>query len=111
MDVHIDMTEQLNNLAESLAQNTMYQAICRGDPNSLAKLQREGSKTISVDLRKETPLGQRQVESLLSFMVSNETEKELEDAEGDNIVYDALGEHRILGLAKKKQKKSRILGY
>jgi hypothetical protein len=28
----------------------------------------------------------------------------MEDAEGDNVIYDGLGEHRILGKAKKKKK-------
>lgn len=111
MDAHIDMTEQMNDLAERLARDTMYQAICNGDPKALARLQREGSKTITIDPRRETPFGQRQVESLLSFMVSEEIERALEDAEGDNVVYDALGEHRVLGRAKKKKKKSRVMNY
>ena len=54
---------------------------------------------------RETPFGERQVESFLRFMISAEIEREFEDAEGDNIVYDALGSHRILGKAKKKKKK------
>lgn len=111
MDAHIDMTESMNDLAERLARDTMYQAICNGNPAAMAKLQREGSVQTTIDLRREAPLGQRQVESLLSFMVSPSTEKALEDAEGDNVVYDALGEHRILGRAKKKSKKSRVMKY
>ncbi len=51
-------------------------------------------------------LGPQQVESLLAFMVEAPIERELENAERDNIVYDGLGEHRILG-KKKKKKKSR----
>ena len=54
---------------------------------------------------RETPFGERQVESFLRFMVSQEIEREFEDAVADNIVYDSLGEHRILGKAKKKKKK------
>jgi len=113
MDAHIDMTEHMNDLAERLARDTMYQAICNGDPRALARLQREGSVKATIDLRREAPLGQRQVESLLSFMVSEEVERSLEDAEGDNKVYDALGEHRILGKCKPKKgtKKSRVMGY
>jgi hypothetical protein len=105
MDAHIDMTEQMNSLAERLAQDTMYRAVCQGDPSALARLQRQGSVQTTIDLRKETPLGQRQVESLLSFMVSETTERAMEDAERDNIVYDGLGEHRILGRVKKNKKK------
>lgn len=106
MDAHIDMHESTTELADRLARDTMFRAICEGDPQALAKVQREGSATVSVDLRKEAPLGQRQVESLLCFVVSENTERALEDAERDNIVYDGLGEHRILGKKKKKKKKA-----
>ena len=102
VDKHIDIEESMNDIAERLARDTMYHAICHGDPRAMARLEKEGSTTVAIDLRKEAPLGQRQVESLLCFMVSEEVERELEDAERDNIVYDALGEHRILGAAKKK---------
>jgi hypothetical protein len=44
----------------------------------------------------------------LRFMVPREIERALEDAEGDNKVYDALGEHRILGRPRGKNK-GRIL--
>jgi len=49
-------------------------------------------------------LGPQQVESLLAFMVEDSLERALENAERDNIVYDGLGEHRILGKHKKKKK-------
>ena len=110
MDAHIDMVESTTELADRLARDTMFRAICEGDPTAMARLQKEGSTTIPIDLRREAPLGQRQVESLLCFMVSPELEKALEDAEGDNVVYDGLGEHRILG-KKKKKKKSRMVSY
>lgn len=100
MDVHIDVTEGPGELAERLAQESMYQAICTGNPRAMARLQKEGSAETTIDLRREAPVGQRQVESLLRFMVSKETERGIEDAEGDNIVYDGLGEHRILGKKK-----------
>ena len=48
-------------------------------------------------------LGPQQVESLLAFRVEAPTERALENAERDNIVYDGLGEHRILGKKKKKR--------
>ena len=100
MDAHIDVTESPGELAERLAQDAMYQAICTGNPRAMARLQKEGSVETILDLRREAPVGQRQVESLLRFMVSKETERDMEDAEGDNIVYDGLGEHRVLGKKK-----------
>jgi hypothetical protein len=111
MDAHIDLQESTTELADRLARDTMFRAICEGDSQAMARLQQEGSTTVTIDLRRETPLGQRQVESLLCFMVSKETQREMEDAELDNIVYDGLGEHRILGKKKKKKKKSRSVPY
>ena len=111
MDAHIDIQESTTELAERLAQNTLFQAVCEGNPSAMARIQREGSTTVSIDLRREIPFGQRQVESLLCFMVSDSAEKALEDAEGDNVVYDGLGEHRVLGKKKKKKKKSRTMSY
>lgn len=111
MDAHIDMTQEVHDLVERLSRSVAYRAICQGDSSALAKLQREGSVKTTIDLQREVPLGQRQVESLLSFMVSPDTERALENAERDNLVYDALGEHRILGRAKKKSKKSRRIDY
>jgi hypothetical protein len=111
MDAHIDMTESTTELADRLARDTMYRAICDGDPAAMARLQKEGSATVSIDLRREAPLGQRQVESLLCFMVSPDVDRAMEDAEGDNVVYDGLGEHRILGKKKGKKKTSRKMGY
>jgi len=105
VDAHIDMEESTSDIAERLARDTMFRAICNGDARAMARLQQEGSVTLNVDPRREAPLGQRQVESLLCFMVSRETEIEIEDAERDNIVYDGLGDHRILGKKKKKKKK------
>lgn len=63
-----------------------------------------------VTMREGTPPGEefgpRQVESLLSFVVEPDVERTLEDTERDNIVYAALGEHRILG--KRKEKKGGV---
>ena len=109
MDAHIDMQESTSDLAERLARDTMFRAICEGDPSAMRRLEKQGSAQIPIDLRRETPLGQRQVESLLCFMVSHEIDQDMDEAEGDNIVYDGLGEHRILG--RKKKKKSRTISY
>jgi hypothetical protein len=102
MDAHIDMQESTKDLAERLAQDSLFQAICDGDTRAMSRIQRDGSRQVSVDMRKEVPLGQRQVESLLRFIVSDSTKRDMEDAERDNIVYDGLGEHRLLGRKKKK---------
>ncbi len=110
MDAHIDMNESTSELADRLARDSMFRAICGGEPRSMHKLQQAGSVTAHIDMKREAPLGQRQVESLLCFMISSDIERDLEDAEGDNVVYDGLGEHRILG-KKKKKKKSRIQSY
>lgn len=75
----------------------------------MLRLEKQGGVKITVDPQRKDPLGQRQVESLLCFMVSEETERALEDAGADNIVYDGLGEHRILGRAKKNNKRTRVL--
>ncbi len=57
----------------------------------------------------EKELGEAQVQSLLAFRVNPDTEENLENAERDNIVYDGLGEHRVLG-KKKKKKRTPIYG-
>lgn len=108
MHIHQDAEETTRSIAERLARDTMFQAICNGDIKAMSRLEKQGSIQIPVDLRRETPLGQRQVESLLRFMVSRDIEYALEDAEGDNKVYDALGDHRILG-KKKRKPASRIM--
>ena len=66
----------------------------------------EGETVLEADT-----LGPQQVESLLAFMVEYSTERALENAERDNIVYDALGEHRILGKHKKKKKSRPTTSY
>ncbi len=58
--------------------------------------------------RKDNNFGPCQVKSFLHFMFEGQ-ERQFEDAEADNIVYEALGEHRILGKAKKKKKKKQTL--
>lgn len=65
---------------------------------------------IHIDDKKATPwekLGPAQRESLLAFVIATDIEDAMSHAEGDNIVYDALGEHRILGPHRKV--KGRIL--
>ncbi len=52
-------------------------------------------------------LAPQQVESLLAFLVEDPTQRDMENVERDNIVYDALGDHRILGKHKKKKKKKK----
>jgi hypothetical protein len=59
---------------------------------------------IHLDDSKATPwdrIGPAQRESLLAFIVSTEIEDAMSHAEADHKVYDALGEHRILGESKR----------
>ena len=106
MDAHINIVEKKDNPAEQLAKEIMYQAICNGNPVAMSRLQKEGGVETVIDLRRDAPVGQRQVESLLRFVVSSDLERSMEDAEGDQIVYDGLGEHRILG-TKRRQAQGR----
>lgn len=55
-------------------------------------------------------LGPRQVESLLQFLINDSIERKLNIAERNNIVYDGLGEHRILGKKKKKKSNTSLYG-
>lgn len=118
MDAHLDMEELTKGIFEQRAQKLMYKAIVTGDLIAMAKLEKEGTVAGTKSMeqcarenaikRQEIFLGTRQVESLLRFMVSRELLYEMEDAEADNLVYDKLGEHRILG---KKKTKKRTVSY
>jgi hypothetical protein len=109
--IHLDLEEDIRELLESRAQSTVFRAICGGDPKALEELHRsESGVPLRVDSYAKVDAGPRQVESLLRFMVEGELERALEDAEADNVVYEQLGEHRILGRAKKK-KKGKSRGY
>lgn len=103
-NAHLDMDSDVRDLIENLDRNTAYRAICHGDPHAMARLQKNGSATITVG-NEGTPQGERQVESLLRFIVDRPLLYAMEDAEADNKMYDHLGEHRILGKHKKKKGK------
>ena len=65
-----------------------------------------GYAHIRIEDKQATPwdrIGPAQRESLLVFIVSTEIQDAFAHAEGDNIVYDALGSHRILGESKKRK--------
>ncbi len=115
MDLHLDMNTEIQNLIKAQEDSLAFRAICQGDKAAMAKLRNHsdaGSAQVlekAVRERKDTPFGQAQVQSFLRFMVSNETTLALEDAERDNMVYDALGDHRVLG--KPKKKKRRVVSY
>ncbi len=115
MDLHIDMNTEVQNLIRAQEESLAFRAICQGDKAAMAKLRNRsdaGSAQVlekAVRERKDTPFGQAQVESFLRFMVSRETTRDIEDVGRDNLVYDALGEHRVLGKAKKK--KRRVVSY
>lgn len=116
MDAHLDMEELTKDISERRATELMHRAICTGEPVAMAELQGQGiDRQVSAMAkcaaensmkRREALLGTDQVESLLRFMVSRETQYEMEDALADNNIYDRLGEHRILGKKKKKKVKT-----
>ncbi len=115
MDAHLDMEALTREITQRRELELMYQAICTGEPVAMAKLQQEGSvgpSSFSMSKcarenalkRQSALLGTRQVESLLRFMVSREVQYQMEDAEGDQKIYDSLGSHRILGQKKKSMR-------
>lgn len=115
MDAHLDMEELTREISQRRATELMYRAICTGEPIAMTKLQQKGSVGSSSSSmykcaqenamkRREVLLGTNQVESLLRFMVSREVQYQMEDAEGDNKIYDSLGNHRILGKKKKSMR-------
>lgn len=88
--------QRQNRIAHVQHQNQRAQSRSRAD----LRITINGETVPNADL-----LGARQVESLLSFIVEDSTERALNTAELDNRTYDGLGEHRILGRNKKKKKK------
>lgn len=84
--------------------NELVGQIQRGQPNPTPT--GTGYTHIRIEDKQATPwdrIGPAQRESLLAFIVSPKTDNELAHADGDNIVYDALGSHRILGESKKRK--------
>lgn len=104
-NVHIDMEEEIKELLAQRENDTVFQAVVNGDPAAQAKLREERSTAVRIDLKRDIPFETRQVESFLRFMDAG-LEKEMELAEMDNVVYDGLGTHRILGKKKNKKKKT-----
>jgi hypothetical protein len=107
MDKHIDMNPEIQRILVSRAQDVVYRAIVEGNPNAMLQLQHDNQavvgKVLAKARRERKDPGPAQVQSFLRFVVDRATERQMEDAEADNVVYDALGEHRILG-KKRKQK-------
>ena len=107
---YIDMNEDIQKMLVKRQSNNEWMAIVQGDRRALAELQNTPPKRyeeLSLKIaaeRKGPEFGPRQTESFLHFVFEGK-ERQIEDAEADNIVYEALGEHRILGKAKKKKKK------
>ncbi len=104
-NTHFNMDQIIKDIQVSRGKLAMLQAVCEGDARALKIVQEEGSVKIRVDVEKEIPIGTRQVESLLRFSLERNVERAIEDALADHIVYDQLGEHRILGRAKKPKRK------
>ncbi len=106
-NTHIDMEEEIKELVAKREGDVVYKAVIDGDAAAQARLRQERSTTLIINPNRDVPFETRQVESFLRFM-SEGLENEMESAEMDNIVYDGLGNHRILGKKKKKKKK---MGY
>ena len=100
--VHIDLEQDVKSLLEKRENDLAFRAICEGEEEAMSALQNKGSLALG-KIEEEASLGATQVQSLLRFCIEREIERAFEEAEGDNIVYDGLGEHRILGKAKKKK--------
>ncbi len=98
---HLDMETLVKQVEEGRQSDLAYRAICLGDPAALKRLEDQARDHLSIDALKDPDFGPRQVESFLRIM-DRELDEELELAEMDNIVYDSLGEHRILGQRKSK---------
>ena len=108
---HIDMNQVIQDEITDPKNSLEHRAICYGDPDDLKQLSSKGSMQLTISPNKEVPSGPRQVESLLRFVVSKEVERAMEDTVADNIVYNQLGEHRILGKMKNKKKNRMPAGY
>jgi len=108
INAHIDIQsiiqEEIQKRRETMlghVQQVNHSKKVRENPNF--KVVAEGETVPSMD-----ELGPQQVESLLTFVVEDSVERALTTTELDNIVYDGLGDHRILGRAKKKKKKTTL---
>ncbi len=103
-NIHINMDEEIRELLSRRENDIVFRAVVLGDPAAHAKLKQERSTVLSVNVSRDIPFETRQVESFLRFM-DERLEVDMELAEMDNVVYDGLGEHRILGKKKRKKKK------
>jgi hypothetical protein len=103
---HLNLEEDVRRLVEAQEGDLAFRAICQGDQEALRELSTKGSIQSQFDPLKEPQLGPAQREALLTFVLEEEVARALEDTQADNIVYDQLGEHRILGRVKKKKKPS-----
>lgn len=107
MDRHIDMTHEIQELLADRQKDLLHRAICEGDPKAMRKIEAAGSAKEALPFQELNDLGARQVESILQFVISRETQRAMEDATADNHVYAQLGEHRILGKRKSKNLKKK----
>lgn len=107
VDIHIDMNPEIQKLLALREGDLPYRAIVQGDPYAMARLVNTSNPGWAEKIARESKahLGPSQVESFLRFIVDRPTERALEDAGVDNLVYDQLGEHRVLG--KKKGRKGK----
>ena len=100
-NAHLDINEIINESLNKARTGLFNRLTSRRDPDTRL--------TVNGETVNEAELGEAQVQSLLAFRINPNLELALEDAERDNIIYDGLGEHRVLG--KKKKKKKRMPSY
>ncbi len=108
-DTHLDMESLVRQVEEQREDKRVQEdsqlaraGIVQGEPAALQRLSMQARRHLYVNASEDPDFGPRQVESFLRFMDEG-LESELELAEMDNIVYDSLGEHRILGRRKSKK--------
>ena len=102
-NLHIDMNEEI----QRILRNRQAQSMFYNSPSSVERQKRfEESMQQCIRENMRVPEGCRQKESTLRFIIDRDTERAIEDAEANNIIYDYLGEHRILGHKRHSVKKT-----
>jgi hypothetical protein len=105
------MNEKIHHVLQQRTEDLAFRAICLGDPLAMKQLQNKGSKERFNETYAKIVRERKEVSPnegfTLPLYVSEELAQSIIEAEGDNAVYDNLGEHFILGKSKKKKKKKK----
>ncbi len=110
---HLDMNSEIQKILQERRASGMFSNPSKDEKQKRAEeaYVQCGMENALVRRNKGISVGERQVESILRFIIDRPTQIQLEDAVADNIVYDQLGEHRILGKKKSKKKKKKMRSY